>query len=193
MDRTLEVVFGCLVTFGLIGCAMSAHEVRHPLPMPRGWELLSQVNPDSCLPIDAVYENVGTGTFGHQPRMTVARLDAALGRALPPPRQPKRVAVSFDPRNKTLRIQYLGSEPPYEYSVSVECEEGWLSWNSTLRDQYLADGISLEESSEQTRLRESSDFDLIVHSRGEAVYSSAIVVRDREVTEWWAKFPRVDQ
>lgn len=192
MNEHLRVGFAWGVTFALVGCAMSAHEVEDPLPMPQGWELRFHYNQEGCWPIEGVFKNVGMGTFGHQSEMTVARLDAALGRAMVPSREPKRVEVSFDVRHGTLAFRFLGGEQPYEYSVPVECEQGWLTWRVDLRDHYLGDGVSLERSSQQIRLRESSNLDLIVHSRGEAVYSSAIVLRTGEATEWWSKFPRIE-
>lgn len=192
MNRSLHLVFAWTAASSvLMGCASSAHEVRQPLSMPQDWEVRAHPEPDVCLPVDGVYENVGTGTFGNHPGMTAARLDAALGRAMPPSREPQRIAVTLDSQHQILKFGFLGSNlQPYEFSVPVDCEKGWLTWSASLSDEYLADGISLKESTAWTRLRGSSDDGLIVHSRGEAVYSNALVGRDRESTEWWAKFPR---
>lgn len=161
--------------------------------MPKDWELRPPHSTGGCRPINGIYRNLGVGTLGDQPELGVARLDAALGRAVPPSHEPKLVAISFDSENQKLQFRYLGSEQYYRFEASVSCEEGWLTWSTSLSDQYLADGVSLEKSDETIRLIEGANSELVVHSRGQAVYSSAIIVRDKEITERWSKFKRAEQ
>lgn len=181
----LAAVFQSLIWVS--ACATGFHEVDRSLPMPSGWT----VKPNNeCMFIHGTYKNVGVSTGGDKAGMVSYRLDAALGRAVPPPFEPSQVSISYDAANKRLLIEYLGNEEPYSFSVVAACDDGWLTWEEQLKDMYIADGVRVEESVSKVRLRESTDSALVVHASGTAVYSTMFVVPDKEITESWSKYDR---
>lgn len=157
------------------------------LPMPSGWTVKPN---DECIYFDATYKNIGVSTLGDKTSTVSSRLDAALGRAVPPRFEPTHVSFSYDPSSEVLHIKYLGNERPYSFSVSGKCEDGWLTWEEHLDDTYIADGVRVEKSVSQVRLRETTDSGLVVHSWGTAVYSTLFVFSDKETTESWSKYDR---
>lgn len=168
-------------------CATGFHEVDRSLPMPSGWTVKPN---DECMHIHRTYKNVGVSTGGDNAAMISSRLDAALGRAVPPQFEPGQVSIAYDADNKLLLIEYLGNEEPYSFSVVATCDDGWLTWEDRMDDMYIADGVRVEESVTVVRLRETTDLGLLVHARGTAVYSTMLVSSDKETTESWSKYDR---
>lgn len=187
--KSLAIFSGISFVIWSSACATSAHEVQGRLPMPEEWApQIPEINSNNCAKINAIFENIGLGTFGQEPGLREARLDAALGRVAPASKKPGRIAISSE-NDDTLLIRYLDNKEQYSFSVSVTCEDQWLTWKESSEKHYLADGVTLRESHDKFRLRQGIDSSLIVHSRGESVYSTSSIFRDRETTEWWSKFP----
>ena len=155
--------------------------------MPDAWAGLLAAN-DNCSFRKTTYDNKGQGTYGQQPELTMARLDAALGRALDHARKPDRVSIQYDEEKSILNFDYLSDTRTYSFTVEAACEEGWFEWSESQKDQYLADSAQLEEFEGVYRVRQGIDSSLIVHAHGFSEYSTLFIFRDQEITEWWSRF-----